>query len=70
MSNHHYCQACTNEKFGIRTRVYVAHTCGKNTQGNDEHATCPECNKEAGAHELKMFGGLCEDCADGLNNNE
>lgn len=32
MSRHH-CQACTNAKFGVKTRKSVPHTCGRDEQG-------------------------------------
>jgi hypothetical protein len=71
MNKRNYCQACTNDKFGIKTRVAALHTCGQaDAAAADNIATCPECLKVAGAHELAMFGGLCEDCADQLNNLE
>ena len=33
----------------------------------DEKAVCPECLKKCTNEELRMFGGLCEECSTDFN---
>jgi len=33
----------------------------------DEKTVCPECLKQCTNEELKMFGGLCEECSTDFN---
>lgn len=39
MSKKHYCQACSNERFGVKTRLPIEHTCerGNEDKGPREH---------------------------------
>jgi len=66
MSRKFSCRACTNEKFGVKTRIAVEHTCGKENQkehetvhGNEaEKRVCKKCNVN-----LKHYEGhYCTSC--------
>lgn len=39
MSKRNFCQACSNEKFGVKSRIAVEHTCGQETQMNPNWKT-------------------------------
>lgn len=69
MNRRNFCKACSNAKFGVKTRLAVEHTCDDNPKepetvnGNEaEKEVCEMCGKES---ELKSEH-LCEDCFNSL----
>lgn len=44
MSRINVCQACDNIKYGLNTRIYILHTCGKSL--NDIYMYIEKCNDE------------------------
>jgi predicted amidophosphoribosyltransferase len=56
-----FCQACSNEQFGVRTRISVEHTCERNSEVNKtQHTSCPDCKKQWNESEQEYQN--CEGC--------
>ena len=72
MSKKHFCKKCSNEKFGVRTRLHVPHTCGKENNDLDYDDeielpdTCPNCGTAYDGVDMEYQ--ICHICK--FNNNK
>lgn len=70
MSRKFSCRACTNERFGVKTRIAVEHTCGKENPKEPETVHVNEAEKEVcemcGKETKLKSEHLCEECFNSL----
>lgn len=70
MKRKNFCKACSNEKFGVKTRVAVEHTCGEDgprepetVHGNEAgKRDCPACGSRNVKPAMKSGHFYCADC--------